>query len=388
MVLNANAQDQSPNEILEASKSALQEIDGFSAQFRMKAKGAAMFKDTLPSMSGQLFFGSNEELGRVIHCIGEAREQQTKPSLPMDILIASDRNLWTDLPKRTIHERPTSSGSRGLPSPIPLVLLKSIVQDDPYATDADNAESIDLLTQETVGGVLCDVVHIKRTKPNGRTSRSGSDAYTDARWYIGADDKLPRKLEHITDAGLIKITLIFELSNLKVTSPPQDMLDVTRPNGFAFKSTMPEPTTDSPSEPTADKPTEQSFTNQRDTAPIASRARYAPPYSFTSAHQSEINNTTQDQRVTVLYFWGSWCIPSDETSPMVSALSEEFAANSSPVDIFALAIREANPDQTSSDFTADNYNHILVLDADPLVSLFKARVFPTLVVINGDGEIV
>ena len=390
VVSPAIAQDQSPYDILEASRNAIQEIDGFSAQFRMKGEAGAMFKDTLPSMNGQLFFGTHDEFGRVIHCIGEAREQQTKPSLGIDILIAGDRYLWTDIATRTIHERPASGTSRGLPTAIPLVLLKSIVQDDPYATDTNNADSIDLLTQETINSVLCDVIHIKRTKPKGRTSRSGSDAYTDARWYIGAKDKLPRKLEHITDAGLVKITLIFELSNLKVMSPTQDQLDVTRPNGFSFKSTMPKPKADQPVEPEIDDPTnepigELSTPSQRPT-PSAPRIKYAPAYSFTPENGSQITNTTQDGRITVLYFWGSWCIPCVETSPMVSTLSQDFATE--PVDVFALAIREADVNQTSDDFSAAGYHHRLVLDADSLVSTFKARVLPTLIVINRDGEIV
>lgn len=387
----AAAQDQSPNDILEASRNAIQEIDGFSAQFRMKGEAGAMFKDTLPSMNGQLFFGTHDELGRVIHCIGEARDQQTKPSLGIDILIAPDRYLWTDMPTRTIHERPSAGTSRGLPTAIPLMLLKSMVQDDPFATDADNAETIDLLTQETINGTLCDVIHIKRTKPKGRTSRSGSDAYTDAKWYIGAEDKLPRKLEHITDAGLVKITLIFELSNLKVMSPTQDQLDVARPDGFTFKSTMPKPNTDQPTEPVIDDPIGEPIESiltptERPAGPTTPRVKYAPAYSFTPENGSQITNTTQDGRITVLYFWGSWCIPCIETSPMVSKLAEELATE--PVDIFALAIREADPDQTRDDFSAAGYRHTLVLDADSLVSSFKARVFPTLIIINRDGEIV
>ena len=244
------AQEQSPNAVLEASVNALQEIPGFRAQFKMGGEGGAMFKDTLPSMSGQLFFGTHRELGRVIHCIGEAKDQQTRPSKPIDILLASDRYIWTDNAKQTIYEKPISSSSRGIPSAFPLVLLQSILIDDPYAKDADNAKTIDLLTQEIVGNVLCDVIHIKKNPPSGRMSRSGKDTYTDARWYIGADDKLPRKIEHITDAGLVKITLFFELSNFSVVEPPyESMLDVTRPTGFEFKSSMPkagEPEQDEP----------------------------------------------------------------------------------------------------------------------------------------------
>ncbi len=380
---------QSPNDILVASRDALAELTGFSAQFKMGGEGGAMFKDTLPSMTGQLFFGTHEELGRVIHCIGEARDQQTMPSQPIDLLITSDRFIWTDITAHTINERPATKNGRGIPSAFQLMLLRSIVQDDPYAEDADNAQTIDLLTQEVIGDTLCDVIHIKRTKPKGRSSSSST--YTDARWFIGVDDKLPRKLEHITDAGLVKITLLFELSNLKITEPPQDLLDVNRPESFEFRSTMPNPdeANNDANEVrpplTTDRPAHQIQTNLNPVETSVPRIKRTPAYAFTPESGSEVSNSTQADRITVLYFWGSWCIPCKSASPLVSQLANDFSSD--PVDIFGLAIREADPDQTADDFTINRYQHTLVLDADTLVSTFKARVFPTLIVIDRDGEI-
>ncbi len=389
----AHAQEQSANDILDASRIAIEELAGFSAQFRMKGEGGSLFADTLPSMGGQLFFGTHEEYGRVIHCIGEARDQQKSPSQAMDILIAQDRYLWTDTQAQTIYERPITGSNRGLPPAFPLVLINSIIADDPFAKDADNAEEIKLLAQETIADVLCDVIHIKRTKPNSRSRQSGADAYTDARWYIGVDDRLPRKVEHITDAGLVKITLLFELSNLKVIEPTQTQLDVTRPEGFAFKSTMPKPKPDQASDQpvTADADPEaasEPLAQRADppNAPAEPRVQYAPPFAFTPVTGSEINNTTQQGRITVLYFWGSWCVPCKAASPLVSELAQHFEAE--PVDVFGLAIREADPDQTRADFAAQNNHHRLVLDADALTSSFKVRVFPTIVVIDTQGEII
>ena len=385
---SAHAQDQSALDVLDASRAALNATPGFSAQFRMKGEGGSMFAATLPSMNGQLFFGTNEELGRVVHCIGEARDQQSAPAESIDILVATDRLLWTDAKKRTITERPISKRTRGLPSAFALVLIDAIVQDDPFAKDTDNAQSIELLAQETVSDVLCDVVHIKRAKPEGR-SRSGSDSYTDVRWFIAVEDKLPRKVEHITDAGLVKITLLLELGTMNMREPPQIRLDVSRPNGFTFKSTMPKPKADEPDD--TSNSTTQAPNTQRppvNAEPIGPSIRFAPAFAFTTDGASEINNTTQDERITVLYFWGSWCIPCTEISPMVSELAEQFAGGDQPVDIFGLAIREADKNQTLADFDDKGFSHLLVLDADHLVSSFKARVFPTLVVIAGDGEII
>jgi thiol-disulfide isomerase/thioredoxin len=394
----ASAQD--ALDILDASRDALREVSGFSAQFRMKGEGGSMFASTMPSMSGQLFFGTHDEYGRVIHCIGESRDQQSTPSQAIDLLIASDRYLWTDMKAQTINERPNrKSSTRGLLSAIPLVLIQSIVSDAPYANDADNAETIDLLAQETISGELCDVIHIKRTKPGSGSKRSGNDSYTDAKWYISTKDKLPRKVEHITDAGLVKITLLFELSNLKVITPTQSQLDITRPDGFAFKSTMPKPRpVGTPDDSPSAQPDPSTFpdpsmrgrpinTPQTPAKPIV---KQAPPYSFTPIGSSEINNTTQINRITVLSFWGSWCAPCKEANESISGLVNELASESpdQPVDVFALAIRQADPDQARSDFELAGYAHALVLDADDQAKNFEIRVYPTIVVLNGSGEIV
>jgi thiol-disulfide isomerase/thioredoxin len=387
----AGAQDKNPNEILDASRDALQEISGLSAQFRMKGDGGSMFADTLPSMNGQFFFGNHDELGKVIHCIGEIREQQTSPTQAIDMLIASDRYLWTEISKRTINERPIASSTRGLPTGFQLVLIDSIISDDPFAKDANNAQSIDLLAQETISGVLCDVIHIKRAKPDARSNRTGKGAYTDVRWYIGDKDKLPRKVDHITDAGLVKITLSFELNNIKIIDPTQLQLDIARPDGFTFKSTMPKERTEEqvedPAIPTITEPSLQPTdrTANPNPKPAEPRIKRAPSYAFTPASGSETNNATQDGRVTVLYFWGSWCVPCKATSPLVSQLTQDFALE--PVDVFGLAIREADPAQTTLDFNSSNFLHALVLDADQLISSFKVRVFPTIVVIDHTGVI-
>ena len=70
---------QTAEEILDASRAAIAEIDGFMAQFRMKGEGGSMFAETMPSMSGQVFFGTHDEFGRVIHTIGESKDKQKDP---------------------------------------------------------------------------------------------------------------------------------------------------------------------------------------------------------------------------------------------------------------------------------------------------------------------
>ncbi|MCR9076576.1 MAG: TlpA family protein disulfide reductase, partial [bacterium] len=335
---------QSAEEILDASKAAIAEIDGFQAQFRMKGEGGSMFAETMPSMSGQVFFGTHDEFGRVIHTIGESKDKQKDPSKPMDQLIAGDRFIWVDRQEKTINEAPRGSTVRGLPSSLNLVLISSIINDDPYAQDTDGAVSITLGAQEAVAGEMCDQIVIKR--PEAKGSRRGAQAYTDAIWWISTSDKLPRKVQQITDAGMVKITLEFEMSNLRVIEAKQDQLDVRRPDGFSFVSSMPKPrgeaqdapetlTTEPTDRPTADQPAQDNDRPRPPTVPSA------PSFSFSTVSGDSVDNSTQQGRVTMLYFMGSWCVPCAQTTPLISTLRDEISDDA--FDLYALSVREGDP---------------------------------------------
>lgn len=380
-ISTAKAQSQDPNAILAQSADAIKEIEGFSAQFKMYGEGGSMFADTLPSMSGRLMMGTLEGYGKVIHCVGESRDQKSAQPQAIDILIAKDRHLWTDQTKQTINEIPSTGTTRGAPSALGLVFLDSLILDDPFAKDTLNAQSITIGEQATIAGTLCDVVVIKRAAPS-KNSKAAADSYTDVKWYIGTDDKLPRKVERITDAGMIKISLLFELGKIRVSAPPASQLDIARPAGYEFISKIRKPKP----EQTESEPVKATPRQTTPKVPAAPRARMMPSFSFTNASGSAIDNATQAGRISVLYFWGSWCTPCTTASPMVSQMSKDFASKN--VDVFGLAIRESDHDQTRSDFRSDKYNHQLVLDGEHLTSNLRVRVYPTIVVVDATGEIV
>lgn len=386
------AQDLSPNTILDASRQALNEIPGLSAQFKMQGESGSMFADTMPSMSGQLFFGTHSKLGKVIHAIGEAKDQKSSPSKGFDVLIASDRLIWTDRSTQTVTEVPNQPNMRGVPSSIGLILVSSILADDPYARDANNAQSIELVGQEEINGVVCDQIVIKRADKGKRNARDTSDAYTDVVWWIGVDDKLPRKVTQITDAGLVKINLTFEMSKLKVIEPSDEQLDVARPEGFTFTSKLakpaPEPEDNNdqiePQQPDqSPDPTDTPPAAPK--APAGPRVDFAPSYRFTPEGATEVTNATQAGRVTVLYFWGSWCVPCADASTLVSSITTDFADRD--VDVFGIAVREANPSQVSNEFRNSALAFSLVMNPSDLASDFKVRVYPSIVVINTRAEI-
>ena len=97
------------------------------------------------------------------------------------------------------------------------------------------------------------------------------------------------------------------------------------------------------------------------------------------------DNASQRGRVTVLYYWGSWCVPCRTFSPLVSELASDFADQN--VDVLGLAIRERNPDAPKQIMADKRYAHTLALGAEQTVRPFNVRVYPTIVVIGPDQTI-
>ena len=379
-------QAQSANEVLDASRQAIAEIQGFEAQFKLTGEGGSMLNPTMPSMSGKLFYGSNEELGRVIRVIGEGKDKQAGPSKAIDMVIASDRYIWSDREEQTINIAPI--GTRGIPSALTLVLIDSIIQSDPYAKDANNADSITLGAQEEVNGIMCDQVVINRKKTDSNP-RSNSAKYDQAIWWISTDDKLPRKLQQITDAGFVKVKLTFEMSDFKLADPDPKQLDVNRPSSFKVVSRMPtaKPTTPLTEEPeTTTPPSTSNPSPAKPATPNGPSNPSAPSFSFTTVDGSTIDNTTQSGRITVFYFCGSWCMPCNDTTPLINTLASELGDDT--VDVVALSMREGDPSRVQRDFTSAHPDITLAINPGSVANDFRVRVFPTIVVIDADGSIV
>lgn len=390
-VIPAFAQEADPGAVLQASAEAVAETEGFAAQFRLTGEGSEMIKNTMPSLTGRLVFGKNAG-GRVLHALGESRDSTTGPSVAFDIVRTAEKVSWTDDAKKVVFTRMASPEPREIPGAGRLLHLSNLLDDQPYAGALARAESVEHEGVKTVAGEACDVVLITFAKGQGAGGRN-TPGHTGERWYISTGDKLPRKLEQITDAGLLKYSLVTEMSNLKIGAQAAEMLDVRRPEGYRVDDNtvapepQPEPAPDTQPDTgaTTGATTGPTGTSKPPTLPVSQTPR-APAYSFTPDGGGVVNNTTQQGRVTVLYFWGTWCIPCRAVSPKVSEIAERFADRA--VDVFAPAIRERDAEAPRASIADNGYKHRLVLGADATAGAFKVRVYPTVVVIGPTGDIV
>lgn len=382
LVVPALAQDEDPRQILHASAMAVREVEGFGAQFRLSGEGSEMIRSTMPSMSGRLIFGRTQD-GAVMRALGESRDSATGPATAFDVLRTAETLVWTDDARQTVFVRRAQPEPREMPSPARLMHLTNLLAEDAYAGMLERAESISHEGVKQAGGEACDVILVSFPKPGPGRAGPGHSA---ERWFIAQSDRLPRRHEQITDAGLVKYSLVTDLSGLRVGAQAAGDLDVRRPENYrvddstvARERVAPAPTPETrpdttPAQPVVTEPT-----------PALPVARMAPAFSFTPDGGTKVDNATQSGRVTVLYFWGTWCIPCRAVSPRVSELAKSFADR--PVDVFAPAIRERDPEAPRAYLAEQGFAHRLVLGVDSLAQSFRVRVYPTIVVIGPDGTI-
>lgn len=383
----ASAQEQDPTQILLDSAQAINQIPGFSAKVTLSGDGSPMILESLPSMTARFNMGTHSQYGKVLHLLGELRSTRKAPPEAFDIAYSSSRYMWTDHPKQSLNIRPPSVSIRQRPRIFSYLLMAELINDSPFESELASAESVELQSNESIEGTDCFVVFITRAK----NQKGSASAHTHERWFIGVDDHLPRRVEHITDGGMIKATLIMELSQLVIAAQPDKDLFVFAPDSYrvsdtTIKQTRPDPTIPDETTPYT-KPPEQ-------IAPPVSSDPMAPNYTFTNTDAAVVSSATQSGRITTLYFFGSWSIPSKTTTPLFSELADEFAGRPDtpvniPVDAFAIATRESDPGTLTDDHSTNNYAHALAINPpNNLPALFKIRVFPTIIVIDDTNRII
>lgn len=128
--------------------------------------------------------------------------------------------------------------------------------------------------------------------------------------------------------------------------------------------------------------------------PRRARVAYAPDYSFTDMSGSHIDSKDLLGRTVLLDFWGTWCGPCVVATPTLVNLNRKFSKPKSadaPAAFMMLGISSDSRDDTEKlrDYVAkNNMNWPQLHDLTRQVHrLFEIRVFPTYIVVDGEGII-
>jgi thiol-disulfide isomerase/thioredoxin len=371
----ALAQDD-PEQILKNASDAIAGASGISMSMTLKGEGnSAMIAKTLPTLTARVTMGTHPDFARAIHMVGEFRPREDAESTAFDIVRSDDRLIWTDHDKQTVNIRPANVNIRQRPSVVNYMTMSAYLDQPPLQSVMSDAESIELEARQTVADTLCNVVLVTYPQTTGRSSRT----YGQERWFIGTEDNLPRRIEQITDAGIVKASIVTEFPSVTIINPEPSDLDVFRPENYTVSDTLTQ-------KPATRKPTTTPSTTPTTNRPQPSAEPTnppAPPYTLTDHTGTEITNDTQSGRVTTLVFGGSWCVPCKELTPKLDDLVRELQGTNA--DIIYCAVRESDPQAV-----ADNHTNAYTLVPEtpaPVAAAFRIRIYPTVVVIDDDNTI-
>ncbi|MFT5423197.1 MAG: thiol-disulfide isomerase/thioredoxin [Phycisphaerales bacterium] len=384
----ALAQATDARSVLQAASDALAATESGSAQWIIDGIApAGPFADIKPSGFGQVKWVRQGDTATARFTGQISRTQKAEPET-IDFAFSPGKAVTLLADKKTFLERNPDGRPHESLATARKLMTDFWIEPVPFAYELDNATEISLLDPVEIGGVPCDVVECKLPELEAAQKRALPRRSANLiRIYIAQSDSLPRKIEAIADSPFISIGESLELTNLQTG---QGLIaadvEIAPPEGWRVDSNL-----------TGDKRTKSvgaadpaqtgnpAAPSGQTRAPTREPRPVAADFSFTTDDGRTVTKESQRGRVTVLYFWGSWCLPCRAFSPLIS----EIAANAAeaPMDVFGLAVRERSPDATREIMSEGDYAHTLVLDADHLASDFRVRVYPTIVVIDKEGRV-
>ncbi len=235
------------------------------------------------------------------------------------------------------------------------LLMFEFLLDEPFARQAE-APSADYEGRSVVAGVLCHVVYVEHSPdPRGRVRKE--------RWFLGAKDNLPRRLEQLAvdDNGRAG-AYVLTLSALRPRAPLK---------GRPFAARVPRGYTAKPYE----QPAPPALLNVG--AP-------APDWKLSDPDGRVHSLSEYRGRVLVLDFWATWCGPCVRAMPGLQNLHERYGSRG--VVVFGVNTwEESNPVEFMK---RGGYSYGLLLKGEGVAQAYRVSSLPTLYVIGVDGTII
>lgn len=384
----ALAQATDARSILQACSDALAQSGSGSADWIIDGIAPpGPFADIKPSGFGEVRWVRQDDTA-IARFTGQISRTQKADAETIDFEFAPGKAVTLMADKQTFLERDPDGRPHESLATARKLMMDFWVEPVPFAYELENAEEINLLDPADIGGVPCDVIECKLPELEPAQKRAMPRRSANLiRVYVGQTDSLPRKVEAIADSSFISIGESIELTNVQTgLGLTAGDLSIAPPEGWRVDSNLVGDLRTKPvGAPDAGAGGEAAAPSGQPAAPAREPRPAAADFSFTTDDGRTITKASQRGRVTVLYFWGSWCLPCREFSPLVS----EIAANAAeaPMDVFGLAVRERGPEAARSIMSKGEYAHGLVLDADDLAGDFRVRVYPTIVVIDKEGRV-
>ncbi len=383
-VIRTNVESNEARELLEATHALLDEAGAFVADVKFVAKMEQAFAaGMLPSASGQYVAAADDQGVWRVRISGEAMPFGTKENTPFDV-VWNDHTVTTrESLSKTVIEGPANRVRGTLFSTVrQLQSLPGVDKGQtPFAAIlAPNASTFELAPDETIAGVPCRVIHATTKKG------SGSEYLSIA---LGHADHLPHRIMR-HPGGFDKGTAIgAEFSNIStddatiadqswtIETPEDFEREVLKPAGAANPEQHNAIAGNDGAKPL------RSLTKNPNITPSY---QLSPKWQFQTQDGDVVSRKSLTGFTSVLYFWGTWSVPSQRAAPLNIELWEDFG-DRKHFKMVGLAVRERDPQATYEYIQEHGYDWIQLVGADKPARLFDVSRYPTWFVIGPAGEI-
>lgn len=245
---------------------------------------------------------------------------------------------------------------------------------------------LELLEQETIGGVRCARVRVRY--PASSTTREREFAF-------GLEDHLPRRIRAPLEVGGAQGSEELVLSELElVTAFAPGEFGYEVPAGWTLvqgdapaksaasapANSQPAPAASAPATPAASRPARPAGR-----APLLEVGALAPDFELPLAGGGTQKLSALRGRLVLLDFWASWCAPCRKSMPELAALQRRFALE--PVSVIGMnAYEDAGVDVLAAARRL-GCEYPQVLGAERIAPAFGVERQPTLFVLDVDGRV-
>lgn len=359
------ARQHSPDAVAVLQGAAEAVKDGYSATVRSYFEGGGAFASMFATTEGRWSQKALSEDGQwAVRYTGQGTAPTKTEPQGFDALWLPDRVVWVDHEAQTYNVQPKG----GKTDPAYQLASNPWGQAEPLATgfaDAlETASALEIREPAEVNGVMCDAVAIIQ-EPGG-----------DSRlWYFGHEDHLPRRSELVMPdnpmlTGAIRVDFIDGLASADAVADSD--WELLAPDGYerriarAFLSPGDIPPGIKPLSP-------------------PSQAGGAPDWEVPDSEGVLVSPGSLRDKVSVLYFWGTWSPACKKATPELHKLAEEFAGK--PVEIISMAFREGDPGAAVNAAREQGQTWRQVPAADDAAKVMGIRAAPSVVVLGAGGEL-
>lgn len=376
--------DPAATAVLESARDALLKVENLSYKCEASTKGG-LFDGLMPVFKSEVW-QMRSEGNWMIRLKGEA-EVPEKGVTPF--LVVEDgtkrAKIWVDDAKKTVFYRVASMAKRAKSEALNMseyAWLKDFAEPDPLSREL-RAEGASLEGTTEVGGVACDVVLVNFGEQRGQ-----------ARWFFGAEDHLPRKVERITAGQGIEFRTIHEITELRADAGlVKESFEIATPEGYlreeppnidrrAGIQTRMDPATGL----LVTEGSEDESPQMPDIVTGLEIGNTAPEVEFVTSAGDKVTSIAMRGNVFVLGFWSSTKLPCKRATPEIEELFKRYMDKR--FKLLIATCEEKLPDDGAKFLEGQGATYPIALSADEIAKAYKVDVWPTFYVIGFRGEVV